>query len=78
VHPLEVSPNVHCGFKEEIRSSTRALLWEILGYRVDDSKLNCIPPTMSDLIEFFHQNIRKLKADGDDGFEGLMAAILGN
>lgn len=31
---------------------------------------------MSDLIEDFRQNIRKLKPDGNDGFEGLMAAVL--
>jgi hypothetical protein len=31
---------------------------------------------MPDLIEDFRQNIRKLKPDGDDGFEGLMAAVL--
>lgn len=31
---------------------------------------------MSDPIEDFRQNIRKLKADGDDGFEGLIAAVL--
>jgi hypothetical protein len=31
---------------------------------------------MSDLIEDFRQNIRKLKPDGDDGFEGLMTAVL--
>ena len=31
---------------------------------------------MSDLIEDFRQNIRKLKPDGGDGFEGLMAAVL--
>ena len=31
---------------------------------------------MPDLIESFRQNIRKLKPDGDDGFEGLMAAVL--
>lgn len=31
---------------------------------------------MSDLIEDFRQNVRKLKPDGDDGFEGLMAAVL--
>ncbi len=33
---------------------------------------------MSDLIEDFRQNVRKLKPDGDDGFEGLMAAVLGD
>ncbi|HUW36419.1 MAG TPA: hypothetical protein VMV91_03725 [Rhodocyclaceae bacterium] len=33
---------------------------------------------MSDLIEDFRQNIRKLKPDGDDGFEGLIAAVLGD
>src|SRR4051794_38798940 len=31
---------------------------------------------MSDLIEDFRQNIRKLKPDGDDGFEGLIATVL--
>ncbi|GAB5606416.1 hypothetical protein [Sideroxyarcus sp. TK5] len=31
---------------------------------------------MSNLIEGLRQNIRKLKPDGDDGFEGLMAAVL--
>ncbi|MGF6649000.1 hypothetical protein [Paraburkholderia sp. GAS82] len=31
---------------------------------------------MSDLIEDFRQSIRQLKPDGDDGFEGLMAAVL--
>ncbi|MEI7298542.1 hypothetical protein WCQ02_41330 [Paraburkholderia tropica] len=31
---------------------------------------------MSKLIEGLRLNIRKLKADGDDGFEGLMAAVL--
>lgn len=33
---------------------------------------------MSASIEDFRQNIRKLKPDGDDGFEGLMAAVLGD
>jgi hypothetical protein len=33
---------------------------------------------MSDLIENFRQNIRRLKPDGDDGFEGLIAAVLGD
>lgn len=33
---------------------------------------------MSNLIEEFRQNIRKLGPDGDDGFEGLMAAVLGD
>ncbi len=33
---------------------------------------------MSNLIEDFRQNIRKLNPDGDDGFEGLMAAVLGD
>lgn len=33
---------------------------------------------MSNLIEDFRENIRKLKPDGDDGFEGLMAAVLGD
>jgi hypothetical protein len=31
---------------------------------------------MSDLIEDLRRNIRKLKPDGYDGFEGLMAAVL--
>lgn len=31
---------------------------------------------MSNLIEDLRQNIRELKPDGDDGFEGLMAAVL--
>jgi hypothetical protein len=31
---------------------------------------------MPDLIEDFRQNIRKLRPDGDDGFEGLIAAVL--
>jgi hypothetical protein len=31
---------------------------------------------VSDLIEDLRQNIRKLKPDGDDGFEGLMAQVL--
>lgn len=31
---------------------------------------------MSNLIEDLRQNIRKLKPDGEDGFEGLMAAVL--
>ena len=31
---------------------------------------------MSDLIEDFRQNIRKLRPDGEEGFEGLMAAVL--
>jgi len=39
-------------------------------------KLNQL--TMSNLIEDLRQNIRKLKPDGDDGFEGLMAAVLGD
>jgi hypothetical protein len=33
---------------------------------------------MSDLIEDFRQSIRKLKPDGEDGFEGLVAAVLGD
>jgi hypothetical protein len=33
---------------------------------------------MPDLIEDFRQNIRKLKPDGDNGFEGLIAAVLGD
>ena len=33
---------------------------------------------MSDLIEDFRQNVRMLKPDGDDGFEGLLAAVLGD
>jgi hypothetical protein len=31
---------------------------------------------MSGLFDGLRQNIRRLKADGDDGFEGLMAAVL--
>lgn len=31
---------------------------------------------MSNLIEELRQNIRELEPDGDDGFEGLMAAVL--
>lgn len=31
---------------------------------------------MPNLIEDFRQNIRKLKPDGDEGFEGLIAAVL--
>ncbi len=34
--------------------------------------------TMPDLIEDFRQNIRKLKPDGENGFEGLIAAVLGD
>lgn len=34
------------------------------------------PPMMSDLIEGLRQNIRKLKPDGEEGFEGLIAAVL--
>jgi hypothetical protein len=33
---------------------------------------------MSNLIEDFRQNLRKLRPDGDDGFEGLVAAVLGD
>lgn len=33
---------------------------------------------MSNLIEDFRQNIQKLKPDGTDGFEGLMAVVLGD
>jgi hypothetical protein len=33
---------------------------------------------MSDLIEDFRQNLRKLRPDGDNGFEGLVAAVLGD
>lgn len=33
---------------------------------------------MSNSIEDFRQNILKLRPDGKDGFEGLMAAVLGD
>jgi hypothetical protein len=33
---------------------------------------------MSDLIDDFRQSIRTLKPDGSNGFEGLMAAVLGD
>jgi hypothetical protein len=33
---------------------------------------------MSDLIEDFRQNLRKLRPDANDGFEGLVAAVLGD
>jgi hypothetical protein len=33
---------------------------------------------MSDLIEDLRQNIRTLRPDGDSGFEGLIAAVLGD